>query len=114
RDAGLGKLPHRGRDVGRDRLSLRVHRPAAASAWGGGKVSLRKSFVLLAVSATIAAAPVTAQSAQKPSGELYQQLCSQCHGEKGDGQGVAAGHLQPRPRDFTAGKFKIRHTPSGA
>jgi cytochrome c oxidase cbb3-type subunit 2 len=61
------------------------------------------------------AVPVTAQNAQKaPGGELYQKLCSQCHGEKGDGQGVAAGHLLPRPRDFTAGKFKIRHTPSGA
>lgn len=49
-----------------------------------------------------------------PGGPLYQKLCSQCHGEKGDGLGVAALRLQPRPRDFTAGKFKIRHTPSGS
>jgi mono/diheme cytochrome c family protein len=45
--------------------------------------------------------------------ELYLRNCEQCHGEKGDGNGVAAPHLQPRPRDFTSGKFKIRTTPSG-
>ena len=80
-------------------------------------MSPRKTFVLLAVSAALAAPAVaqTPQEAQKtPGGPLYQKLCSQCHGEKGDGQGVAAPRLLPRPRDFTAGKFKIRHTPSGA
>ena len=45
--------------------------------------------------------------------ELYGRNCSQCHGDKGDGHGVAAPHLQPRPRDFTSGKFKIRTTPNG-
>ena len=45
--------------------------------------------------------------------ELYTRNCAQCHGEKGDGNGVAAPHLMPRPRDFTSGKFKIRTTPSG-
>ena len=52
--------------------------------------------------------------ANAPGGPLYQKLCSQCHGEKGDGLGVAADRLMPRPRDFTAGKFKIRRTPSGS
>ena len=46
--------------------------------------------------------------------KVYEQHCIQCHGEKGDGQGPAAVHLQPRPRDFTSGKFKLRTTPSGA
>jgi mono/diheme cytochrome c family protein len=45
--------------------------------------------------------------------ELYTRNCAQCHGDKGDGNGVAAPHLMPRPRDFTSGKFKIRTTPSG-
>jgi mono/diheme cytochrome c family protein len=49
-----------------------------------------------------------------PGGALYQKLCSQCHGEKGDGNGIATSRLLPRPRDFTAGKFKVRTTPSGA
>ena len=39
---------------------------------------------------------------------------SQCHGEKGDGDGYATPHLFPRPRDFTSGKFKVRTTPNGA
>jgi cytochrome c oxidase cbb3-type subunit 2 len=76
-------------------------------------MSSRKTFVLLALSAALAA-PAAAQQQKVPGGPLYQKLCSQCHGEKGDGSGLAAPRLLPRPRDFTAGKFKIRHTPSGA
>jgi DMSO reductase family type II enzyme heme b subunit len=45
---------------------------------------------------------------------VYDQKCSQCHGEKGDGNGVAKDVFLPRPRDFTYGLFKIRTTPSGA
>jgi mono/diheme cytochrome c family protein len=53
--------------------------------------------------------------AQRESGKkLYLKNCSQCHGEKGDGEGYAAPHLLPRPRNFTTGKFKIRTTPNGA
>jgi len=62
---------------------------------------------------------VTAQDvgtpAQRDAGKaLYLMHCSQCHGEAGDGEGVAANHLRPRPRNFTTGKFKIRTTPNGA
>src|SRR5262249_34023125 len=60
------------------------------------------------------AAPDLGSDAQRAAGkELYTRNCAQCHGDKGDGNGVAAAHLQPRPRDFTSGKFKIRTTPSG-
>jgi mono/diheme cytochrome c family protein len=53
--------------------------------------------------------------AQRESGKmLYLKYCSQCHGEKGDGEGYATPHLFPRPRDFTTGKFKVRSTPTGA
>ncbi|HEY1302584.1 MAG TPA: c-type cytochrome [Vicinamibacterales bacterium] len=52
--------------------------------------------------------------AQRESGKkLYLKNCSQCHGEKGDGEGYATPHLYPRPRNFTAGKFKVRTTPNG-
>jgi len=44
---------------------------------------------------------------------LYGDLCSQCHGEEGDGQGVMADLLHPRPRDFRRGIYKIRRTPQG-
>ena len=53
--------------------------------------------------------------AQRESGKkLYLQFCAQCHGDNGDGEGYAAPHLLPRPRNFTTGKFKIRTTPNGA
>ncbi len=44
---------------------------------------------------------------------LYQENCTQCHGDQGDGRGVMADLLDPRPRDFTRGVFKIRRTPQG-
>lgn len=65
--------------------------------------------------------PVRAQGpdlgteAERESGRtLYLRYCVQCHGEKGDGQGYATPHLYPRPRDFTAARFKVRTTANGA
>jgi mono/diheme cytochrome c family protein len=64
-------------------------------------------------------APAAARAAASPQQleagkRTYEKYCSQCHGDKGDGQGPAAPHLLPKPRDFTSGKFKLRTTPSGA
>jgi mono/diheme cytochrome c family protein len=39
------------------------------------------------------------------AGERYQLLCSRCHGEKGQGDGVIATYLEPRPRDLTKASF---------
>jgi mono/diheme cytochrome c family protein len=62
-----------------------------------------------------AAAQEVGTEAQRESGKnLYLKYCSQCHGEKGDGEGYAAPHLRPRPRDLTTAKFKVRTTPTGA
>jgi DMSO reductase family type II enzyme heme b subunit len=44
---------------------------------------------------------------------LYEKNCSQCHGDEGDGQGLMADRLHPRPRDFRRGIYKIRRTPQG-
>jgi DMSO reductase family type II enzyme heme b subunit len=44
---------------------------------------------------------------------LYAEHCAQCHGERGDGEGVMADLLHPRPRDFSRGIYKIRLTPQG-
>jgi mono/diheme cytochrome c family protein len=53
--------------------------------------------------------------AQRESGKvLYLKFCAQCHNDNGDGEGYAAVHLRPRPRNFTTGKFKVRSTPNGA
>ncbi|NTV73587.1 MAG: c-type cytochrome, partial [Holophaga sp.] len=35
----------------------------------------------------------------------YKALCLRCHGEKGDGLGLIAQHLDPSPRDFTKAAF---------
>lgn len=44
---------------------------------------------------------------QRPaaSKEVYQRLCVPCHGAEGEGDGVAAIALNPKPRDFTSSEF---------
>jgi mono/diheme cytochrome c family protein len=42
--------------------------------------------------------------------DLYLQHCAACHGEQGDGQGIAAAYLFPKPRDFRLGKFRLVST----
>lgn len=44
---------------------------------------------------------------------VYQRNCIGCHGESGLGNGPSAEFLEPRPRNFQAGNFKFRSTPSG-
>lgn len=45
--------------------------------------------------------------------ELYTLHCSACHGENGDGNGRAARHLFPRPRDFRSERFRLASTVNG-
>jgi len=45
---------------------------------------------------------------------VYDQHCAACHGIKGDGNGPAAVWLFPKPRNFSAGMFKIQSTPAGS
>lgn len=73
-------------------------------------------MALAALPALAAPAPVDLGTDQQRAAgkQLYDRHCSQCHGDKGDGEGVVAPFLSPKPRDFTSGKFKIRTTPSGA
>jgi len=42
--------------------------------------------------------------------QIYMKRCMPCHGVNGDGNGPAADTLNPRPRDFTRGLFKLRTT----
>lgn len=44
---------------------------------------------------------------------VYQRNCQQCHGVSGDGNGVAAEYLVPRPRDYRRGIFKFSSTEYG-
>ena len=38
---------------------------------------------------------------------LYEKNCAVCHGASGDGKGEAVYLLQPKPRQFRAGKFRL-------
>jgi DMSO reductase family type II enzyme heme b subunit len=54
-----------------------------------------------------------AQGGDVASGKLvYERKCLLCHGEKGDGKGPVASEINPAPRDFTRGVYKIRTTAS--
>jgi len=44
---------------------------------------------------------------------LYFRYCWGCHGPHGDGNGENAPYLNPMPRNFVAGAFKCRSTPTG-
>ena len=46
--------------------------------------------------------------------EVYEANCAICHGEKGDGKGMAVHHFETRPQNFRTGRFKFRSTPSGS
>src|SRR2546427_11977664 len=59
------------------------------------------------------AAPAWAQDANAGKA-VYERKCLLCHGEKGDGKGPAAELLDPKPRDFTSGIYKIRTTATKA
>jgi DMSO reductase family type II enzyme heme b subunit len=43
---------------------------------------------------------------------VYDQHCAACHGLNGEGNGPAAVWLYPKPRNFSAGLFKIKSTPA--
>lgn len=72
-------------------------------------------FLLFAFSLSVfSQEPDLGTEAQREAGKkVYLEKCSQCHGEKGDGNGVAKPFLRPEPRDFTSGIFKFRSTASG-
>ncbi len=42
--------------------------------------------------------------------EIYDKRCIWCHGDEGDGLGAAEEYLNPPPRDFTSGNYKIKST----
>ena len=69
---------------------------------------------MLAVMVTATRALAGGEADLSAGAAVYQRYCVGCHGERGDGKGVAAAMLITQPRDFTQGLFKFRSTPSGA
>ena len=77
---------------------------------------LHSLAVSLAFGASLLCASLVPSAASAQSGDanagkaMYERKCALCHGVKGDGKGPAADLLDPKPRDFTAGVYKIRTT----
>jgi hypothetical protein len=74
----------------------------------------RQFFLASSIFIVLVASQSPARAAAKepdrgPS--VYAQHCAACHGPNGDGNGPAAVWLYPKPRDFSAGLFKIKSTP---
>ncbi|MBF8250866.1 MAG: hypothetical protein HW382_494 [Deltaproteobacteria bacterium] len=66
------------------------------------------------LSIAVFAAPLTSYSAQgnaENGKKIYDKRCVWCHGEEGAGDGPAAERVNPAPRDFTSGMYKIKSTP---
>jgi cytochrome c oxidase cbb3-type subunit 2 len=63
-------------------------------------------------SAQAEATPASARERLDRGRKLFVAECSGCHGERGRGDGPAAVRLDPKPRNFTAEKFKFRSTPA--
>jgi mono/diheme cytochrome c family protein len=80
---------------------------------------MKETLVALATGALLAAAPAGAAEAPRKTPELlergrasFERNCSACHGERGAGDGIAAGPLEPKPRNFATGKFKQGSKPA--
>jgi mono/diheme cytochrome c family protein len=97
-------------------MSVGVIGPGARRAMWRGSLAVSIAALCAALAGSVRAqAPDVGSGEQREAGKkLYLKYCSQCHGENGDGEGYAALHLRPRPRNFTTGKFKVRTTPNGA
>ena len=50
-------------------------------------------------------APATTLAIDGPA--RYRQHCAACHGDQGDGNGLAARFLYPKPRNFRDGRFRL-------
>jgi len=95
---------------------------AAVSVPDGYRVEREKQWFLLrhwlsggvVAREAASAAPVPDESLRRLGSELFGVYCANCHGKQGKGDGPRAAALQPPPRDFTAGLFKFRSTPSGS
>lgn len=87
--------------------------PTGALVLGGPK---RSALPVMAAAAQPALQTVPAGSGANDTSRgktIYTQKCVECHGTSGRGDGPAVPFLTPRPRDFTAGKYKLRSTETG-
>jgi len=75
---------------------------------------VRAALVVLTAALLTAGVPDRLSGQDTTAGKtVYVKWCAGCHGETGDGKGVSARYMLPRPRDFTGAVYKIRTTASG-
>ena len=87
-------------DLGRS-LYARVAYSTPSEIWNGEPYDLKLNVW----------PPASNVKANAPLGEkVYVERCAICHGTDGDGKGVAAPSIYPRPRDFKLGQFKYKTT----
>src|SRR5687767_4581943 len=76
------------------------------------RVNLALAFLLLACSKsaespavesgpTPASPTEASRAAEEEARTTFNTLCSTCHGTSGQGDGIAAANLQPKPRNYT-------------
>ena len=71
--------------------------------------SLNKIALLTFCTALFMTGSASAKPGDAAKGkEIYDKRCTWCHGENGEGDGAAKDRLNPPPRDFTSGNYKIR------
>ncbi|MCO6455530.1 MAG: c-type cytochrome [Pirellulaceae bacterium] len=125
--ADLAKLPERHQEQVRQYLTqyfgtpeeprLRVPAPANQPVTNQPPAGQQAGASDEAVEETVPQVPLVDKlSVQhlKHGAEVYRERCAGCHGITGDGQGTAAPHLDPKPRDYRQGKFKFTSTPRGS
>lgn len=77
---------------------------------------INKTAIMLSLAAGVLLGGTAWAQEEKPAegpirGQaVYEKRCLMCHGEEGDGLGPAAEYLNPPPRDFTLGEYKMKTT----
>lgn len=67
-------------------------------------------FLVLSIPAK-AASPVITPALMEKAKASYTANCTLCHGDKGDGNGLAGAGMNPKPRNFAVDKFKAGEKP---
>lgn len=71
------------------------------------------SLPLMISSSLMAAGPEITPELVGLGEKAYAIECASCHGVEGDGEGPGATYLNPKPRNFQLGVYKLRSTPNG-
>ena len=73
-----------------------------------GRGRMEKAILPAVVAGVLMATPAPGEAGNGE--DVYARRCAGCHGEEGDGSGPGAERLNPPPRDFTEGMYKMRTT----